>query len=134
MIGYKVVNINPSGKSYRSIIMSSEACLGYEIEKVTRPKFGFIFGFRSLETAEVFMETMKSTIFSTAILEGVYTPASKNSRIHIISPLFEYQMADAWLNNGTGFLIKDTTEHIMPVPAGTVFMRTFRPVKEVKRI
>ena len=129
---YKVVTVLPiNGRPMVSCRTSavkpftSPAVLTYEIGKVTIPYFGLIFCFRSKRDAIKFAREYKeeSTI---KILVGVGVPARKSivpRTIHISCDIDD--MIDLW--KGTGYY-----NVAGPAPNGTVLMRTFRPLKEVK--
>lgn len=129
---YKVVAVLPiNGRPMVSCRTSTVKPLGnpavltYEIGKVTRPNFGFIFCFWSEKLAEEFARKYTNEIV-VKVLVGVGVPARKSivpRTIHIAHDIDD--MIDLW--KGTGYY-----NVAGPAPNGTVLMRTFRPLEEVK--
>ena len=129
---YKVVAVLPiNGRPMVSCRTSavkpftSPAVLTYEIGKVTIPYFGLIFCFRSKRDAIKFAREYKeeSTI---KILVGVGVPARKSivpRTIHISCDIDD--MISMWENLNDPNICRIA-------PDGTVLMRTFRPLEEVK--
>lgn len=131
---YKVVAIYPRERIMVSCRTSavksiySPAVLEYEIGKVTRPNFGFIYCFRS-ESDAVSFAWHYANECQIRILVGVGIPVKKSVApqiIRISSPLSIMTMF--WEG-----------EYALPMgytaataPEGTVLMRTFRPLKEIK--
>ena len=104
---------------------TSRTVLLYSIGKVTRPHFGFIFCFDTLKNASAFHKK-----YGGHILECVGVPASEKLPMCFIDcGTTEYKMNKCWKD--ATFTISDFKEH-NKLPAGTVMMRTLRPIKEVQ--
>jgi hypothetical protein len=123
---YKVVKvIDGSFYSARTWMcrdhISSKTVLRYEIGKVTRPHFGFMFCFITITHAELFRDS-----YGGLILECVGVPASKKSLICFTDCRdSEKTMRECW--KVAYYRISDITY----IPRGTILMRTVRPIREV---
>lgn len=95
--------------------------LKYEMDKVTRPNFGFIFGFLTLKHTERFIQCDWQGAKKFVILQGIGMPASRKAPIYFGSCNESTNlMLYGWKNTHM-----EASFHILP--AGTIFLRSFRP-------
>ena len=105
--------------------LTSPAVLTYEIGKVTRPAFGYIFCFKNKDDAIRFSISFPED-GKTVVLAGIGVPVNKTIKprtVHISSPV--ETMISMWENLNDPNICRIA-------PNGTVLMRTFRPLEEVK--
>jgi len=136
---YKVVKLNTKYEPLvRGTYMSSrttiyqfsiaeidkiKSILFYSIGKVTKPHFGFIFCFENLQNSKSFVAE-----YDGIILLGKGNPSSKNSSIFFGRSDNRHQfLEDGWKN----YLVPIKYE-VSSLPEGTIFMRSFRPLRIVE--
>ena len=106
--------------------LTSPAVLIYEIGKVTRPAFGYIFCFKNKDDAIRFSISFPED-GKTVVLAGIGVPVNKTIKprtVHISSPV--ETMISMWEGREEPFLEGHA-------PDGTVLMRTFRPLEIVQQ-